>query len=212
MIDIYDLPAAWHISLQKVRVYFPGALIAGGALRDLDNGRPIKDIDIFAPNCTDLKMAKAFAEGLSNAPVKTLSSERRVNDEGRVYEEWAATDLLAIFDIQAEELDYQLIAIKGGPEDILKRIDFGICRIATDGEQIIRTDEYNADRVNECFTLHRCDDSSQYDRSLRRHERLVKKYVGWPLKIAPHLQGDCPNCIAFEGCFCAFTSPDAVFP
>lgn len=204
MIDIYDLPATWHISLQKVRDLFPGAMIAGGALRDLDNGRPVKDIDIFAPNCTDLELAKSFAQGLSNKPLNVLSSENRVNAEGRVYQEWAASDVLAIIDIEGEELNYQLICLKCGPEDIIKRIDFGICRIATDGETITRTDEYHADRVNACFTIHRCDDTSQFDRSIRRHERLVKKYEGWPLKIAPHLQCQCGKHCVFEGCFCDF--------
>lgn len=204
MIDIKDLPAAWTTSLRRVRELFPDSLLAGGALRDLENGRRVKDVDIFAPNCADLEQATEHVKKLANAPFKCLSSENRVGPDGRVYAEWAANDVLAIFDIQSEEMDYQLICLKCGPEAIVKRIDFGLCRISTDGQTIHRTEEYNTDCLNETFTLHRCDDTSQYDRSVRRHERLVEKYTDWPMKVAPHLLCECGQAPKFEGCFCGF--------
>lgn len=199
-----SLPVTWGTALAGVQQLFPGSMIAGGALRDLDNGRPIKDIDIFAPHCDDLQATTRLAESLTKAPLKVLSSEMRVSPEGRVYTEWAANDLLAIFDIYTGELEYQLIALKGSASDILERIDFGLCRIAYDGEKIIRTPEYEADKAQGCFTLHRCDDGSQYDRSFRRHERFQAKYAGWPMKVAERFKSDCAEHNVFEGCFCPF--------
>src|SRR3569623_1528091 len=46
-MQIADIPERWQTVLRYVQNVAPDAVIAGGALRDLDNGRPVKDIDIF---------------------------------------------------------------------------------------------------------------------------------------------------------------------
>ena len=43
------IPKEWLDVLTEIQAIFPGAVIAGGALRDLYNERPIKDVDIFIP-------------------------------------------------------------------------------------------------------------------------------------------------------------------
>lgn len=45
------IPQEWKDILEAVQVYFPQAVIAGGALRDLYHDKPVKDIDIFIPVC-----------------------------------------------------------------------------------------------------------------------------------------------------------------
>src|SRR3546814_21107237 len=52
-----EIPAAYAATLAHVRAVFPGALIAGGCLRDMDNASPVKDIEIFTPHA-----ARAFEE------------------------------------------------------------------------------------------------------------------------------------------------------
>src|SRR5690348_12463644 len=42
-----ELPQEWREALRRVQLYFPEAVIAGGALRDLFTGRQVKDIDVF---------------------------------------------------------------------------------------------------------------------------------------------------------------------
>src|SRR3546814_3140365 len=41
-----EIPEKWRELLASVRSVFPTAIIAGGAMRDLENGKPVKDIDI----------------------------------------------------------------------------------------------------------------------------------------------------------------------
>lgn len=188
------IPATYTAALALVRHVFPGALLAGGCLRDLDNGRPVKDVDIFAPDCP-----RSFEE--TRALVRQLCPDPQMlgNVMGG-YEDWATSECIGVFDILTGDLDFQLICISSGPETILSRMDFGLCRISYDGETVHRTAEYLADQEAHKFTLHRCDDSAQLDRSLRRYDRLSKKYDGWGLDYAEHLKLPC-GCPKPEGCF-----------
>lgn len=168
-----QIPTAYAASLAAVREVFPGALLAGGALRDLDNDRPVKDLDIFAPDVPDLDILRARAALLApNCVVGVMGG----------YESWATEECVGVLDIDIPGLTpFQLIGLRSGPETILPRLDFGICRIGFDGNDVIRTDEYLADQATRTFTLLRCDDDAQRERSLKRFERLSEKYVGWSL-------------------------------
>lgn len=48
-LGVNDVPLAWRQLLADVQLELPrgGAVLAGGALRDLDNGVEVKDLDIF---------------------------------------------------------------------------------------------------------------------------------------------------------------------
>lgn len=164
------IPAAYAATLAAVREVFPGALIAGGALRDLDNGREVKDLDIFAPDVTDLDDLKARA-GHFGVLLSVMGG----------YESWATEECVGVIDLQIGDQPFQLIGLRSGPETILPRLDFGICRIGFDGTEVIRTGDYLADQATQSFTILRADDSAQRERSLRRFERLSAKYPGWKL-------------------------------
>src|SRR3546814_19329576 len=41
-----EIPEKWRELVAAGRSVFPTAIIAGGAMRDLENGKPVKDIDI----------------------------------------------------------------------------------------------------------------------------------------------------------------------
>jgi hypothetical protein len=71
---------------------------------------------------------------------------------------------------------------------MLERMDFGICLIGFNGEQVIRTAAYHADQSAKQFTLTRADSIEGTMRSLKRYDRLVQKYEDWPLIIHPHLR------------------------
>src|SRR3546814_7268697 len=86
------------------------------------------------------------------------------------YENWATDEVVGVFDIEGPDLSYQLIALKTGPETILPRLDFGICQIAFDGDKVTKTAAYEIDQGCKTFTLTRCDDSAQWDRSYRSEE------------------------------------------
>lgn len=178
-----NIPSAWAETLAQVREVFPGALIAGGCLRDLDNGRPIKDVDIFAPNCS-----ASFDDNYELVRAHLLPAPAMLHNSLGQYGEWATKECVGVFDILSPALDYQLICLSSGPETITGRMDFGLCRISHDGTNVFRSEEYLADQRDQRFTLLRCEDDKQLDRSRRRWERFTKKYVGWPL----HPAGDLP--------------------
>lgn len=41
------IPQSWTDLLSQIQAICPSAVLAGGALRDLDHGVPVKDLDIF---------------------------------------------------------------------------------------------------------------------------------------------------------------------
>ncbi|MGH6746410.1 hypothetical protein [Novosphingobium sp.] len=176
-----NIPSAWAETLAHVQTVFPEAMIAGGALRDLDNGRPIKDIDIFAPNCPT-----SFDETLELVR-KLLPAPNMLHNMLGSYGTWATAECVGVFDIRAPALDYQLICLSSPQSSILPRIDFGLCRIGFDGRKVTRTPEYFEDQASQKFTLLRCEDSNQLDRSRRRWERFTKKYQGWALHASDDL-------------------------
>lgn len=186
------IPNSYHSALAQVRASFPGALIAGGCLRDLDNGRPVKDVDIFLPSLAapkaDIDETDLFAclsqddfSWLRDMITASLPEGGSVVGVMGCYEGWATEEVMGVFDIETPVLNYQLICLSSDAESILPRMDFGICRIAWDGEMVHRTNEYQADKHNERFTLLRCGSPTEMELSLARYARLSQKYPGWPM-------------------------------
>src|SRR3546814_3683931 len=96
----------------------------------LDNDRPVKDIDIFAPHAGEsFEEARRLVECL-------LPSSGALTDVMGGYENWATDEVVGVFDIEGPDLSYQLIALKTGPETILPRLDFGLCQIAFYGAKV----------------------------------------------------------------------------
>jgi hypothetical protein len=170
-----NIPESYRTALMAVREVFPGALIAGGCLRDLDNGRPVKDVDIFVPNCP------SYDDTLALVREHLVPDPQMMSNTMGGYEAWATPELVGVFDICRPDQDFQPVCLSGGPETILGRMDFGICRISYDGESVHRTDEYLADQATKTFTLLRSDDDAQHDRSMRRWDRFREKYGDWTL-------------------------------
>lgn len=139
------------------------AVIAGGAVRDSLFGKPVKDIDIFVSKEQAHFITEVFSVeknlycGYINIP-----------------------DVDGVFDIPVThtELPVQIITMDEGmsPADRLHTFDFGFCQVAYDGKNIITTENFLNDYKNNTITLVYCENQHEYDRSMRRFERLKEKY------------------------------------
>ncbi len=169
-----------RILLELHAAGFPEAVCAGGALRDLYNGHTddIKDIDIFIEVHENLaqKLADHFKGWTGRLVVPQHIAQYR--DFENVHE---------VYEYQISEFPpIQLIVMSKAiePRAIIERHDMGICQIAFDGYRQYATPAYDTDARDKTFTLIRCRDQKDYNRSMRRWERFSQRYVGWHL-VAP---------------------------
>jgi len=179
-MQIADIPERWQTVLRYVQNVAPDAVIAGGALRDLDNGRPVKDIDIFVQG-----NAMADLRSLREKLIE-LGFDCDDTDDQKIYPVGEGNDVVGCIDARdpaAETPPLQFIVVRCPPAKILDRIDFGICRLAFDGSQIIQPAEYDEDKARQVFRL-------RYDRaglmlvtSIHRYARLSQKYEAWKFEL-----------------------------
>jgi hypothetical protein len=176
-----NIPHVWRGVINALRNSgFPEAVIAGGALRDLDNGRPVKDVDIFLKYRIGLKEQLDDYFGQDG---KVIIGEQLASYSN------ALIDVTASYEYRVGETVFNIVALARDvtPEVVRNRIDFGLCRISFDGEKVEKSPEYDTDQANKTMTLHRCESSEQYNRSMQRFERLSAKYPEHKLVVPAHL-------------------------
>ena len=169
-------PARWLGVLAQVQEKFPEAVIAGGALRDLILDRPVGDIDIF------VKAQGPYTE----AHLKALfgDSIEKVSKEWVIKYAEHLPELDSVWDIKMRDADYhpfQVIALNMDvtPQSAVERFDFGICRVAHDGNRLYITPEFAQDADNHTFTALRVHNKqSTWDR-IDRFLSPGSKYQGW---------------------------------
>lgn len=172
-----ELPAAWVVLLAEVRSVLPSAYLAGGAIRDFDNARPVKDFDVFFTegfgNITALERAlTGLYEYKSECPGSYMDAAKEVNGT-MTYRSLCGLP----------ELNLILLDPSFNPAAIIERVDFGLCQIGADILGVDYTPAYEFDRQNQCLTLARAESVDAVRRSLKRYERLSQKYVGWTLNV-----------------------------
>lgn len=182
-----EIPASWLDVLDRLhRNGHPEAFIGGGALRDLDNGKPIKDVDIF------LRGAK-FHE-LSNWLPHLVISDCTANTNE--YEEHFA-EIERVFEGRTGkegDLPFNII-VCDGPQDPshyqfyhLSRFDLGICKIGHDGRRVRRMQEYVVDVTARTLTI--CN-QARPEASLARAARIQRRaYQDWTVVTNPYATTD----------------------
>lgn len=163
---------------------FPEALVAGGCLRDWDNGHEaeVKDIDVFVKDRPGYLAALIDAmPGFSYRLAVPVHIAQYMQFEGVVaVHEFVSTT-------HPEMPPVQVCVMQANrstdPSVIIARHDFGICQIGYDGNGVYTTGEYDEDHANHTFTLVRCRDEKDFARSMKRWERLCQKYTSWTLRL-----------------------------
>ena len=156
-------------ALKAVQAVFPGALLAGGYLRDAVFKRQPKDIDIFVPF-------------MDTVPTDTVP---------KLYPEAGAADYIeqgevsGIFNVYGFDLPVQVIALKQGldPVDRAKAHDLSFCQVWHDGVELGMTKSFMSTYANGVVTLDTCEDKAEFDRSMRRWARLSLKYPEMILSV-----------------------------
>lgn len=149
---------------------FPGACIAGGFVRDVICGKPVKDIDIFIPN--EPVQTERFETAVLFYNFKKLNG----------VEYMSQNEVQRVWDIDPmNSHPTQVIELAPGLT-LAERVqvhDFGFCQCWFDENGLHVTEAFIRDYQNKTYTLMYCEDMKQYIRSRKRAERLGNKYNDW---------------------------------
>ena len=175
MRTVFDY-AAILAALQQVA---PDAHIAGGAVRDTILQKEIADVDIFMGDEHVEAAAALLRSSCSYVKVGEWKQYLGFSDPAMTrvakFEKADETIPVCVIGLLPEFIDPQLN---------IERFDFGICKIAFDGDGIIRTFWFDRDAEGQTFTLHRADNKMQFAYSMSRFEKIVAgRYAGWTLAI-----------------------------
>lgn len=186
MITANDIPLDVCGILSRIQSIAPLAVIGGGALRDADNDRPVKDLDIFIPcrgeaDAVDIM----FSLGKLDFAVSYEQSQESMYPEDQNLEVVAVAEM----GITAAGTPIQLIFTNHGFTKQSDRFDYGICQIEFDGKELYRSEAYLEDQQRKVFRLARDRETPMAMRgSIHRYARLVQKYpewTWWPYEVSP---------------------------
>lgn len=170
------IPQEWLDVLKEVQVVFPGAVIAGGALRDLFNGKPIKDVDIFIP--TD--DPNTFEDIWDMFAGENIELSKHTKYGVKTVPEDHDRDLYAIFNLKRTDWQYDLILCTFDACKV-ETFDINICQISHDGKRIHMTDDYLLGVLTNTLQIMNIN---RTDRNKARMERLHTKYPEFTIKEA----------------------------
>lgn len=182
------LPRDWLDLLQQVQAIVPRAVLAGGALRDIDNGLRARDLDFFV-ECGSLAEAEGLAE--------KLGAFFDSSDDTQVYPE-STREIVAVASYDRAtrkistivDLPIQFVFINWNVNRIVDRFDFGFCQIMSMNGTIEKSEAYANDKMNREMTLLRSDSPFALARSVERFTRWSQKYPGFRFRLGCSLNFD----------------------
>lgn len=164
----------WKQVLAQVQEVFPGAVIAGGALRDTHAGKPVKDVDVFIPvaeyDMETVDRIQKFAAAMNATPHK-LSAPAGGYDVKHIPDD-ADRDLWAIYTYHGTEYEYDFIFCTEEACDTTT-FDINICQVMYDGDDVYGTMAFwqgHDEKVIKLMNVNRTD------RNAKRIARIAEKY------------------------------------
>jgi tRNA nucleotidyltransferase/poly(A) polymerase len=131
------IPRPWLRVLYEVQTVWPSAVIAGGALRDWDHERGVKDVDIFVPAVALSEVERLFPDA------KKCELEDASTFGNDVPYHYTFTRYGWLFEVTFK---HDLVGL-------LDTMDVGLCRIKHDGADVIISTEYRKDSYRKTLTL-----------------------------------------------------------
>ena len=177
MPALKEIPREWLIELEKIQTA-SGTLciLAGGALRDLNNDKVVKDIDLF------LEHTPTLWDDLKMVYPNIVSRTGELPE----YEE---VDTVDLFEVEGV-LDYPIQFIvkdKVTPKRLMSSFDIDICKIWTDGIMYEYDHAYQKDVQEETITISSMRDSYDLISIMNHASRIHRKYPEFNLRISQGL-------------------------
>lgn len=152
---------------------FPGAVVAGGYLRDTLIGQRPKDLDVFIPYS---ELATCYLEP---ALSKALGEPMAFQFDLSYGEDTEINRVFTVTGLDGLQPPAQVIEMAPGidPAGRVDRFDFGICQawLGLDG-CVQNSEAFAKDLLQRTATLVHCENGREHARSLRRWERWS---TGW---------------------------------
>jgi hypothetical protein len=185
----------WMDVLGTVReaTYGP-ALLAGGALRDADHDREVKDLDVFIP----VKDNSQFHYVVSQLTTHWGEPSEAYQEE-ETYRTWnhKVTGVAGWY-LHTWEQPVQVVGFNI-PEftlqDLVASFDIGLCQIVSNGLYTWRSPAYYADVRDHRITVMPCQQGISLphtilERTLKRLVRISGKYPGWHPRVSEDFFGN----------------------
>lgn len=183
-----QIPTEWLEVLRKVQRVFPQAFIAGGALRDLEYNRPVKDVDIFIPvPRTEGSIEEQEVAFLSNISKLDDMFDHLVSPTIPVYFKNVTEDILkggrlveSVHNVRIDDVHYEMIL---APEETcdIRTFDFSICQIKFDGDTVERTEAYQQTLADGVVLFNH--DYRTPNRAKERIERMQNKFPDLEIRV-----------------------------
>jgi len=178
VIDLYTdyIPKEWRDILADIRQVAPGAIIAGGALRDLYNGVPVKDIDIFVPAHQDYPSTD-----------RVLKTAQYVKGPTAIIHYHGPDPITSIEWTKYGRLPVSIIVDPTPSLDLawVQRFDFTTSQIIFDGGAVEMSRAFINDSLAKVFRYSPRAAQNDVARSKRRWARISQKYPGWTAEFPP---------------------------
>lgn len=183
---VSSIPQEWKDTLARIQQVFPGAVIAGGCLRDLDHGKPIKDVDIFVPiySTTDTILTDIDTTLKSLFPNETgddlFSSDAVSLLVQNDYERCNLRDeVLVVYTVNTLPFDCDIIFVESdGKDDIFCTFDMSINMVQYDNDRLTYSPLYSHTKVTKIIKVMNHDSPERLE---RRIARLQEKYMGYTI-------------------------------
>ena len=171
------IPYEWRTIFDRVFQIDSHAVVAGGAIRDLDHNIPIRDLDIFIRD----KFSYEVTEKFNKKSAWTFSEVKKETDPKYKH-------IVKSLTVNINKTIVNLVFLDNkNPEVYWKHFDYGLCQIMFDGSSVWYSDNYIKDRDRKTLTIcGQIDNREQFGRTLERYEKLKQKYR-YPLCIDPYL-------------------------